>query len=194
MPPSTQPHTFTAEEVRRIFRGAIQESTLQYWDKKHLLRPSFYSDTADLAHLMSPAQRDAFVAQNRVTQGRGPRRRYTYTDLVWIRLFVYIRKCVGRRAGQVLGRLRLLCDSSAPPSAARLLFHGRHVYLLRDDEVAECLTRPGELAMTQLLTDQVEAEVWGRVKVLAAHRQIRQVAEPVRGVVDGSADGRETVS
>ena len=182
----TAPPTFAVTEVLRILRGSLSASTLQTLDEKGIIRPSYYFDSSAVGKVISPETRDS-----RVKAGRSPAdppRRYTYPDLYWLSLFVHVRDGLNgkmprkafKSAGRAVLELQRICTGEFLPSGSRLIFHGEEVYFLRDGEVAYCLTRPGELALTQLLADKLVAEVQGRVSVLMAHRTIREIASPKR--------------
>lgn len=181
-PASTDPPTFTSLEVSQIFRDAITQQDLYQLDGISLLRPTYYFDSKAPGKVITPKERDARITKRGPNRG-SPRRRYTYSDLLWISIFIYVKetmllksvKNATRRAGEVLAELRKLTNGNCPP-ASRLLFHGKKdVYFLRDNDIAECLTRPGQPAMAQLLTDKIFADLRGRVTVLAAHGKIRRL-------------------
>jgi hypothetical protein len=162
-----------------VFFGAIKAQALQYLDEQDYLRPSFYFSSQHPGNLMSRSDRDLQLQER--TRSRGDaRRRFTYEDLVWIRLLVYVKdglKTAGmtrplQRAGDIVRRLRSKTPTGCPPPS-RLLFFGRDVYLL-DDAMAVSLTS-GQLGLTQLVTDNVEAEVKGRIDTLIALKKIRAI-------------------
>jgi hypothetical protein len=182
-PPATQPPTFTSWEVAAVFQKAVTASILQNLDIRGHLRPSFYFDLTN-GVLVTTEQRDQLIRERGA--GRGdPGRRYTYLDLVWLRLFIYLKQGFLRAgvpkavqcAGQILQRIRTQSPDNCPPSW-RLIFVGRNVYLLRDELTAECLS-DGQLAMSQLLIENAMAEVRGRVEALAAHHKIRSTEPDV---------------
>src|ERR1700687_952870 len=177
-PPATTPATFTSWEVAAIFQNAVTLSALQNLDVKGYLRPSFYFDASGERKLIPASERDRLVHDR--GKGRGdPGRRYTYLDLVWMRLFIYLKQGFAQarvpkavqHAGEILRIVRNQSPDNCPPSW-RLAFVGKDVYLLRDDLTAECLSN-GQLAMTQLLIENAMAEVRGRVEALAADQRIR---------------------
>ena len=176
-PAQTRPPTFTSLEVSLIFRNSVTTSSLQHLDKSGLLRPSYYYDSVAPGGLITASERDSRVAV--AGHGRGdPHRRYTYQDLVWIRLFLKVKVRLisagvpnaGRRAAQGVSAIRSRAGGECPP-AWRLVVLGKELYLVRDDMV-ESLTRPGQLGLVELF-ESVEAEIRGRVTALAAHKKIR---------------------
>lgn len=174
-PAQTSPPTFTSHEVSAIFHGAVTPSSLQHLDRTGLLRPSFYFDALHPGNLMPQKER------NSASKTKVLRRRYSYTDLVWIRLFVSIRDAFsksgtancGRQAARAIAAIRASSNETCPPSW-RIVLLGRELYLIRDDAIAECLTKPGQMGFVELL-ETVEAEVRGRVTALSAHRKIREL-------------------
>lgn len=179
LPPDTVPPTYTAGEVALILKKKVTEVQLERWDKSRLFRPSYY--WAD-GHLIPPEERDRRVEAQPYYRGN-PRRRYTYHDLVWLRLLVYVKDhygrvgvpSAGRRSATVVARIRQITGDQCPP-AARLFFVGRgDAYLLHDRGIAEHLSDDRQLAMRILLTDTVFAEVEGRIAVLEAMKDIRSI-------------------
>jgi hypothetical protein len=153
---------------------------LERLDKKGVIRPSYYYAGTSL---ITPEQRDAIILSGKVSRGN-PERRYTYHDLVWIRLFIYVKDHyqrteipnAGRRSGEIIQRIQRVTGRTCPPTT-RLLFVGeRDTYLLLDDRgVAEHLSADRQLAMRTLLTDTVFAEIRGRIAVLEATDEIRSL-------------------
>jgi hypothetical protein len=185
IPPDTSPPTYTAGEVSRILKGKVTEVLLERWDKSGVLRPSFYHA---MSKLLSPSERDAQVLKTGVNQGN-PRRRYTYQDLVWLRLFVYVRDHYeaasvpnpGRKSAKVIASIRKLTNNQCP-ATSRLLFAGRNdVYLIDDQGIAENVGQGGQLAMRTLLTETIFAEVTGRIAVLEASNDIRSLGVIANG-------------
>lgn len=176
--PPTTSSIYGSGDVSAIFQGAISPSTLQYLDETGYLRPSFYAAPNQDNQLISPVERDQLIAARGRTRG-DPRRQYTYVDLVWIRLFLYVKSgltthrvsSAGRKAGEIIRALRERTGTC--PSASRMIVAGKDVYLLQENTIAECLTQPGQLGLMQIVTDQVAAEVRGRVEALAAHQKVR---------------------
>src|ERR1019366_5865870 len=86
---ATQPPTYTAGEVARLLHGEIDPGGLPSWDRKGLLRPSYYEDPSADSGLVPRAEHDA----GRGRPSRGDRhRRYTFADIVWIRFFLQVRR------------------------------------------------------------------------------------------------------
>lgn len=175
----TNPPTFTAGEVCSVLKEGLTEVDLHRLDLAGLFRPSYYCETGARGRLITREQRDELLKGRGASRG-DPRRRYSYQDLVWLRLIGYVRdrlKAVGvkrssRTAAQVVQALRSVTNDVCPASA-RLVFVGREVYLAHDGGMAEPLTKGSQLAMTVLLLDSVVGDVRGRVAVLAAHEQLR---------------------
>jgi hypothetical protein len=175
----TSPPTLTSREVSAVFFDAISPNTLQYLDERQYVRPSFYYAADRPGSLLRREDRDLLV-QSRGKQRGDPRRRFSYDDLVWIRLFVYVSDYLKQakatrplqRAGEILRLLKTRTPEGCPP-AWRLVFFGKDVYLL-EEATAVSLT-DGQLALTQLLTDNVEAEVKGRIEALVALQRIRPI-------------------
>jgi hypothetical protein len=181
-PSDTSPPTYTAGEVASIFKEeGVTTSGLAKWDEAEMFRPSFYFDDQAEGRLQSRAVRDRLVQTEGKDRGN-PRRRYTFHDLLWLRLFFYVKEELrgipqsSRLPAKVLAELRTLDDK--PPPTARLVFVGKDVYVLGDRGEARCLTRPGQLALRQLIEPTaLAAEVRGRLHVLAGRREIREVSE-----------------
>ena len=119
----------------------------------------YYADSTAAAGLVSREERDSRLPA--VTQGKGLRRLYTFTDWVWLRLLVYVKDRlvergatnVGAPSARVISALRKIAD--VPPPASRLLFLGPEIYLLREKE-AVCLTGGvQQQILTQILTDEL---------------------------------------
>jgi hypothetical protein len=133
--------------------------------------------------LISASQRDALI-ENRGAKSRGdPKRRYTYQELVWLRLIIYVKEHFertdapnpSRRSAEIVEKIRRITDGPCPP-ASRLIFIGsRDVYFFDDRGLAEHLSDDRQLAMRTLLTDTVFAEVRGRIAVLEATDDIRSL-------------------
>jgi hypothetical protein len=180
-PSRTEPQTYTAGEVARILKGEVTEIMLERWDKSGIFRPSFYYDRRSAGGLISASQRDAFI-ESRGTKSRGdPKRRYTYQELIWLRLIIYVKNHFertgipnpSRRSAEIVERIRRITQGPCPP-ASRLVFIGsRDVYFFDERGIAEHLSDDRQLAMRTLLTDSVFAEVEGRIAVLEATDDIR---------------------
>jgi hypothetical protein len=177
-PAQTTPATFTSQEVSAIFHSALTPSTLQSLDKRELVRPTFYYDSAADGGLISREERDIRVSSAGLSQA-DPHRRYTYTDLVWIRLFLRVKGEFAtaavpnptRRAAEAIQRLRAKAGDTCPPGW-RLVIFGKDLYLVTDDFRAESFAQPGQLGLVQFF-ETAHAEVRGRVTALAEHRKIR---------------------
>jgi hypothetical protein len=175
----TSPPTLTSEEVAEVFLGAITPSNLQYLDEQQYLRPSFYFSAESLGQVITREERDLALESRQRTRG-DHRRRFTYDDLVWIRLLIYVKdglKSAGvawplKKAGDIVHRLKVKAPEGCPPSS-RLVFFGQDVYLL-EESTAVSLT-DGQLVLTQVLTDNVQAEVKGRIDALVALQRIRPI-------------------
>jgi hypothetical protein len=175
----TSPPTLTSEEVSEVFLRAITPSSLQYLDEQQYLRPSFYFSAQQPGRVIPRAERD--LLRKTRSRSRGDHhRRFTYEDLVWIRLLIYVKdglKKAGvpwplKKAGDIVRRLKVKTPDGCP-SSSRLVFFGQDVYLL-EESTAESLT-DGQLGLTQVLTDSVEAEVKGRIDALVALQRIRPI-------------------
>lgn len=177
-PAATDPPTYTSLEVSAVFHGVLTPSALQSLDRRDLLRPSFYYDSNAPGGLIPREERDRRLLQSGSSQA-DPHRRYTYTDLVWIRLFLRVKAEFAkadvpnptRRAAEVIAALRLRAGDACPP-AWRLVIFGRELYLVTDDMTAESFGHPGQLGLVQFF-ETVHAEVRGRVTALAEHKKIR---------------------
>lgn len=189
--PLTNPPTYTSGEVVRIFKNKVTEVGLERWDKLDFFRPSHYwaDDT-----LLSRQERDERVKLNPSSRGN-PERRYTYHDLVWLRLLIYVKEYyedIGtniRRSGAKSAAVIKAIQKISPercPAAARLFFvDNGDAYLSRDSGTAERLGADGQFAMRILLTDHVVADLDGRISALEANLNIRVINagqdEPLRG-------------
>src|ERR1051325_2310798 len=117
----TEPPTLTSREVAEVFLGGISTADLQYLDEQQYLRPSFYLSRSAPGSLISPPARDAIVRTTGRNRGNN-RRRFTYGDMVWIQLLIYVKerlKLAGatlplKRAGDIVRRLRGNGHDSCP--------------------------------------------------------------------------------
>jgi len=172
-------------EVARIFAGELDRVLLQKWDSSGVFRASYYLEKDKL---MAVTERNA-GAFDPSFKGN-PRRRYTYQDLVWLQLLVYVKiqfekdrvPNAKRKSAEIIASIREITNDRCP-SAARLLFVGKSdVYLLLEDrEVAQRLGKDNQLAIRALLTGSTFAEVKGRIAVLEAAEEI--------SALDLAADG-----
>jgi hypothetical protein len=177
-PAATDPPTYTSQEVSAVFHGLLTPSALQSLDRRDLLRPSYYYDPNASGGLIPREERDRRVLEAGSSQA-DPHRRYTYIDVVWIRLFLRVKGEFGkaavpnptRRASEVITALRSRAGDTCPP-AWRLVIFGRELYLVTDDMTAESFGHPGQLGLVQFF-ETVHAEVRGRVTALAEHKKIR---------------------
>jgi DNA-binding transcriptional MerR regulator len=171
----TTPPTLASSEVAEVFFGDLSAQNLQYLDEQGYLRPSYYLAGQQL---VDREARDAALDPKNRTHGDA-RRRYSYEDLVWIRLLIYLRDGLKsaratrplQRAGAIVRRLR--GTEAGCPQSARLLFFGADVYLLEGDAVISLTD--GQIALRQVVTDHVEAEVRGRIDALVAIQRIRPI-------------------
>ncbi len=184
----TTPPTLTSQEVAEVFLRAITPSNLQYLDEKAYLRPSFYFSSARPGRVIAARERGLLREEENRSRGDN-HRRFTYEDLVWIRLLIYVRDRLKaakapwplKGAGDIVRRLKVRAPEGCPPSS-RLVFFGKDVYLL-EESAAVSLT-DGQLGLTQILTDSVEAEVKGRIDTLVALERIRPI--PTKCSIAGS--------
>ena len=175
------PRTYSANDVSKILKGRVTLSTLQRWDEQEFFRPSLYA--VGEGRLIDRAERDTRLGEVGKTRG-APHRRYTYLDLVWMRLFLYVMDALsarkvsnaGRKAANIIANLRGTGETP-PPHSSRLLFVDEDVFLLNGGTVARCLTASKQLPLTQIFTDQVAAEVGGRIQALVEHRSIESSAD-----------------
>lgn len=171
----TDPATFTAGEVERLLHGELKAGALPKWDRAAIFRPSFYDDGGAKSGLMPRAAYDA--NQERRRDRGSPHRRYTFSDLVWLRFFLQVKKELGKRkrssssrvAARVVDALRGRVGD-VPPSPLRLLFVGRDVYYVGVGGQAECITRPGQRVFTELVVEPSVADLRGRVTLLHSLR------------------------
>jgi hypothetical protein len=175
----TDPPTFTAGEVERLLHGELAAGALQKWDQSGIFRKA--KDA-----LISRANRDATAG----TPSRGDRhRRYTFSDLVWMRFFLQVRRELVRRkrASSSRGASRVVQELRArvgdvPPSPLRLLFVGRDVYFVGASGQAECLTRPGQRVFSEFVVEPAVADLRGRVTLLESLRGLArtEAAHPMQ--------------
>jgi hypothetical protein len=186
--PLTNPPTYTSGEVAKILKNKITEVGLER-DHSGIFRPSHY--WAD-EKLLSRQERDDRVKPDPSNRGN-PERRYTYHDLVWLRLLIYVKEYYkeigatrsGAKSAAIIKAIQKISPERCP-AAARLFFvQNGDAYLIRDDSTAERLSDDRQLAMRILLTDRVAAEVDGRISALEANLNIRVIdpgeEEPLRG-------------
>jgi hypothetical protein len=178
-PAATNPPTYTSQEVSAVFHGVLTPSALQSLDKRKLLRPSFYHDPKAPGGLISREERDRRIGEAGSSEA-DPHRRYTYTDLVWTRIFLRVKGEFAkagvpnptRRASEIIAALRSRAGDTCPP-AWRLVIFGGELYLVTDMS-AESFAHPGQLGLVQFF-ETVHAEVMGRVTALAEHKKIRDL-------------------
>jgi hypothetical protein len=175
----TSPPTLTSREVAEVFLGALTSSNLQYLDEQQYLRPTYYFDKTRPGGVISAPERDLHLENVGTSRGNA-RRRFTYGDLVWIQLLVYVRDRLEtakaarplQKAGDIVRRLKVKTPEGCPPPS-RLVFFGQDVYLLEESTVVSLTD--GQLGLTLILTDTVEAEVKGRIDALVALERIRPI-------------------
>jgi len=195
----TFPPTFTTSEVEKFFKGHFSAVKLYRLDMDPLdpackgpckghFRPAYYYDARVKGGLIAPKARDAQLTATGTSRANSPRR-YTFQDIVWLSLLVKLEMALKnakpptpnayQRAAVVVSLLRKRFGPKCP-SASRVLVVTHDIYLLTDDLRAECLTpkRQGQLAFTPFLTDRIDAEVRGRLVVLADKKDIRPELVP----------------
>jgi hypothetical protein len=187
--PLTNPPTYTSGEVTKILKSKVTSVNLERWDKSGVFRPSHYWANEKL---LSRQDRDDRVKSDPSNRGN-PERRYTYHDLVWLRLLIYVKEYFAdmgirrssAKSAAIIGAIQKISPEQCPPAARLFFIENGDAYLSRDNGTAERLTADGQLAMRILLTDQVVAEVDGRISVLEANLNIRAIQveekEPLRG-------------
>jgi len=138
---------------------------------------------------MSAAERDERIQADGKSRG-DPRRRYTYNDLLWMRLFLYVKDHLhqgnipnpARRGAEIVAAIKQITKGTCPASS-RLLFVGAQgAYLLDEHGVVIHLGDDRQLAMRTILTDTIFAEVRGRIAVLEASRDIRSLPKAGNGL------------
>lgn len=185
----TSPPTFTAGQVVRILLGKVKNPTLIKWDNNGTFRPSFYFDETVAGCVITPEMRDAKVAASSRKRGAPPRL-FTFTDLVYLRLLVEVSAMLGthkvpnpsRRASEIVAVLRKRFPETAP-SSSRLLVVGQDMYLL-GERGAECLTGT-QLPLIGLFTDDVAAELRGRIEVLSTRKDFSNVEDGAANAASG---------
>lgn len=175
--------------MARILKAKVTEQALVSWDKAAIFRPSFYLDRGPKGALLSAVERDERILANGKSQG-DPQRRYTYNDLLWIRLFLYVKDHLhhgnvpspARRGAKIVAAIKEITKGVCPASS-RLLFVGTQgAYLLDEHGVIVHLGDDRQLAMRTILTDAIFAEVRGRIAVLEARRDIRSLPTAGNGL------------
>lgn len=176
-------HTYTSAEVVEIFTGyGVSLSALQSWDRLGIFRPTYYEDADGR---MSREQRDTKI-QERGGPSRGdPHRAYSYNDLVWLRVLLYVSTrfrergvaSPARRASDVVLAAKGLGYES-PPHAARFFFIDQHVYLVDGSPVPQCLTAGNQLPFVQIFACEFSAELEGRMRVLERFNRIDPNGRP----------------
>lgn len=180
-PAETDPVTYTTGQVSRILGSGLTAQQLIRLDDNRLFAPSYYFD-ADAAGRVVPRQNLTSAELEAID---GSRRRYSYQDLIWITLLRYVKNRLmesevpspTRRAAEVLQEIQRLFGDRCP-SSSRIIFVGPNAYLLTDEARLTCLTDPagGQVALTALLLETVDAEVRGRVAVLADLNEVPALA------------------
>lgn len=174
---AAQEDTFTSAEVVEIFAGyGVSLSTLQSWDRLQIFRPTYYEDAAGL---MSRDRRDAKIRERGAASRGDPHRAYSYNDLVWLRVLLYVSRKLSergvaspaRRASEVVLAAKGLGYES-PPHTARFLFIDQHVYLVDCSAVPQCLTPGNQLPFVQIFACEFSAELEGRMRVLERFNRI----------------------
>jgi DNA-binding transcriptional MerR regulator len=179
----TNPPTYTSGEVAKILKNKVTSVSLERWDDSGVFRPSHYWANEKL---LSREERDDSVrAKPSDKSSRGnPERRYTYHDLVWLRLLIYVKEYYEelgtiRRSGAKSAAIIKAIQKTNPercPAATRLFFlQNGDAYLVRDDGTAERLSDDRQLAMRIILTDKVAADVDGRISALEANLNLRAI-------------------
>jgi hypothetical protein len=183
---STTPETYTAGEVAKIFPGEISAQNLGNWDEKDWFRPSFYADTDAPGGVITPAERN-----DRPRNQGAPERRYSFTDLLWLGIFVHAKRTFERtgvanaakRASTVVKALRDT-DDVRIPARSRLLFLEGDAYVLEDSGEVRPLPPAKQLALTGLFGAEVAAELRGRLEVLSARSEIHSPASIDNAIED----------
>ena len=178
---ATEPPTFTAGQVVRILHGKVRNQTLLKWDRAGIFRPTFYFDISATGCVISADVRDK-RASGRTSWRGAPPRLYTFTDLLYLRLLVEVSDKLEqhsvrnptRRAAEIIAALRKRFPETAP-SSSRMLVIGRELYLL-GDAGPECLTGTQQ-PLIGLFTDEVAAELRGRIDLLTARNELKHVED-----------------
>jgi hypothetical protein len=176
-PAATRPDTYTAGEVGGIFHGDVNERGLADWDERGWFRPSFYEDREAPGGVIPPAERD-----KRMRNRGAPGRRYTFIDLLWLGLFIHVKKVFVstgvanpvKRASKVIEALRKEGDDRIP-SRSRLLFLRENAYLLEEGGTVRPVGDAKQLALTGVFAADLAAKVQGRIEVLAARSELHSV-------------------
>lgn len=181
--------TYTTGQVSRIFGDDFSSRALIRLDENGLFRSAYYFDKAAPGRVVARAS----AAEDATSQSDASRRRYSYQDLVWLALLRYVNNALGnqmpavpnsmRRAAEIVQQIRSTTGGRCP-SSSRLIFVGKVAYLLGDDERLTCLSGPsaGQVALSAVLLEAVDAEVRGRIAVLANLDEVPPTAAAAGGV------------
>jgi hypothetical protein len=162
---------------------------------RHYLYKLCYRDAGGL---ITRADRDAKIRAQGPSQG-DPHRAYSYNDLVWLRILLYVRAkfrerevaSAARRASEVVSAAKGLGYES-PPHAARFLFIDQHVYLIDGSPTPQCLTPGNQIPLVQIFACEFSAELDGRMRVLERFKRIDKRGRPADG--DGAQPGSQAAN
>lgn len=162
-----------------MFHPEVTVQLLARWDATEAFRPSFYEDLGEDGGLIARDLRDLRGRKNR----GDPHRRYTFEDLLWLRIFVRVRarlkgRCVPNattRASSAIAEIKREAGSRRP-DALRLLFLDADAYLELEDGRVICVTRPGQLLLEHVSIGAVAEDIHSRLAVL---RGLRRLARAV---------------
>jgi hypothetical protein len=164
----------------RLLHEEVSVQVLAQLDAKRLFRPSFYEDLDADSGLISVAVRDA-----RSSKKRGdPHRRYTFEDLLWLRIFVSIqRELKERRVSGAAKRAAKAVDAikhhlgGTLPEDARLVVVGAEVYFVSPRGEAFCATSTGQGALREVVMHTLITDTRARVAVLQTMRSLAKVGQ-----------------
>ena len=139
---------FSASEARAITRATQRQ--LDYWDEKEIVRPSI-----------------------RRRQGKGKERRYSYTDLLKLRIVVELRRA-GLSLQRIRKALRALKDWDANDDALagkRIVTDGQNVFVATSDqEVLRNVIAHGQLAFAVVFVGEAIRRTGEKIKLRARRK------------------------
>ncbi len=152
--------TYSTRQAREI--TDVSQRCLDYWEECGIIRAS------------------GRIAKSGTDEGgRGPARRYTYDDLLKVRVVKKLRE-TGlslQRIGKALKALKRRNPNSEPLNEI-LMSDGRRFYRRRLDGTIEDLLADGQLVFAAIVLDRMEDEIRARISKVTASR-FRPVKETV---------------
>jgi len=173
----------------RLLHDEVSVQVLAQLDARRLFRPSFYEDLDADSGLISVAVRDA-----RASRKRGdPHRRYTFEDLLWLRIFVSIHcelkghrvKGAAKRTAKAIDTLKQHLSGNLPQDA-RVVVVGSEVYLVSPRGEVFCATNPGQGILREVVVHTLITDTRARVAVLQTMRSLAKAGQRESDTPEGA--------